>query len=168
MFVGLFGGDAAAGRSFYKTQTQKIRFVNVLELTALGIGADDCRVPLHDFEDYFTADKPVLFNFYGYPEAIEPMLLEQKNPSRFRVFGYIENGSTTTSFDMQVRNKTDRFHIAMEALKLMAKRRVVKKEKSGRLIRSFQKKLTDHRKYIQEYGVDPDEIENWKWPNYTS
>lgn len=133
----------------------RLRFVNVMELSAMGLGSSECRLPFHDFDDYFTADKPVIFNFHGYPDVIKPALLEQKNPQRFRVHGYIENGSTTTPFDMQVRNQTSRFHLAIEALELMARRGVVKQKVAARLIAQYNQKLAAHGDYIKKYGVDP-------------
>ena len=145
----------------------KVRFVNILELTALSIGDNACSLPSHDFNDYFTADKPVLFNFYGYPEALKPMLLDKDNPGRFRVSGYIESGSTTTPFDMQVRNRTSRFHLAMEAIKMLSERGVVSKEQADSLTSTWNAKLEEHTAYIKENGVDMPEIENWTWKRNT-
>ena len=141
----------------------KIRLVNILELTALGIGESGYQTPTRDFNHYFTEDKPVIFNFHGYPDIIKEILFERKNPGRFRVHGYLENGSTTTPFDMQVRNKTSRFHLAMEALEILSKRRVIKKKDAEKLIAEYKQKMNEHGQYIRKHGVDPDEIENWKW-----
>jgi len=91
------------------------------------------------------------------------MLLDKSNPERFRVHGYIENGSTTTPLDMHIRNKTSRFDIAIESIQLLSYRNVISKSKSQEIIKIFEKKLQDHSEYIKKYGVDPDEIEHWKW-----
>ncbi len=141
----------------------KIRFVNIMELTALGIGNSGCKAAARDFNRYFTADKPVIFNFHGYPDIIKEILFGRENPGRFKVHGYLENGSTTTPFDMQVRNKTSRFHLAIEALEILSERGVVEKEKAKELIAQYKQKLKEHGKYIRKHGVDPDEIENWRW-----
>lgn len=141
----------------------KVRFVNILELTALGIGDKECRLPLHDFDDYFTADKPVIFNFHGYPEALKQALFGKENPARFFVHGYIEHGSTTTTFDMQVWNKTSRWHLVMEAMGILAGRGVVAREKADTVIQKYEQKLKDHIEYIKKYGTDMDEIKNWEW-----
>jgi xylulose-5-phosphate/fructose-6-phosphate phosphoketolase len=133
-----------------------------MELSALGIGNSECRAPIN-FDDYFTADKPVVFNFHGYPEVLKGMLFDQKNPQRFRVHGYIENGSTTTPFDMHVRNKTSRWHLAMEAVSLLREREVVGHRQAKQLIAAYKQKLDEHSDYIRKYGVDPPEIENWTW-----
>lgn len=141
----------------------KIRFVNIMELSDFGIGNPERRLSENDFASYFTLDKPVIFNFHGYPETIEPMLLHQKNSNRFSVHGYIESGSTTTPFDMHVRNKTSRYHLAMEAVKLMGDSGVLAKDKADGIIEKYNQKLASHRDYIKEHGVDPDEIETWQW-----
>src|SRR3989338_2637859 len=140
----------------------RVRFVNIMELSALGIGNSECRAPLN-FDDYFTADKPVVFNFHGYPEVLKGMLFDQKNPQRFRVHGYIENGSTTTPFDMHVRNKTSRWHLAMEAVSLLREKGVIGYQQAEQLIAAYKQKLDEHADYIRKYGVDPEEIENWTW-----
>ncbi len=141
----------------------RIRFVNIMELTALGIGDESCRVSLLDSDEFFTHDKPVIMNFYGHPEALQPMVVAQKHPGRFRVHGYIEHGSTTTPFDMQVRNKTSRYHLAIEAVQLMAEKCVIMKSQADELQAEWEEILKNHRAYIEEYGIDPPEIENWKW-----
>jgi len=145
----------------------RARFVNIMELSAFGVGNSKHGLSHEEFASYFTSDKPVIFNFHGYPEALEPMLLHQKNPNRFSVHGYIENGSTTTPFDMQVRNKTSRYHLVLEALRLMSERGVVLKNKADDIIVKYEKKLSDHCIYIKEHGVDPDEIELWQWKRNT-
>ncbi len=141
----------------------KIRFVNVMELTALGIGSSECQAPARDFDRYFTPDKPVIFNFHGYPDVIKEILFGIKNPGRFAVRGYIENGSTTTPFDMQVRNKTSRYHLIIKAMFMLSERKTVNQEQAGKIIAKYEEKLKKHGQYIRKHGVDPDEIENWRW-----
>ena len=131
----------------------RVRFVNVIKLSALGgIGDADCQPPV-DFNKYFTADKPVIFNFHGSPETLKPLLIGQKNPERFSVRGYIENGSTTTPFDMQVRNETSRFHLAIEALRLLSANGRVAEKKSAFLIKELKKKLRAHAEYIKNTAL---------------
>lgn len=161
--------EALAAIDILKTAAPeiKIRFVNIMELSAAGMGADECHVPI-DFNRYFTEDKPVIFNYHGYPESLKSFLLDKKNAERFFIHGYIENGSTTTPFDMHVRNKTSRYHLAVEALSLMSERGVVDKQKALDLIKEYEQKLEDHCKYIKIYGVDSEEIANWTWKQNTS
>jgi xylulose-5-phosphate/fructose-6-phosphate phosphoketolase len=168
VFVGIgdyLTKEALAAISILKSIIPKvrIRFVNIVELTALGIGNEECQTQKYDFDYYFTSDKPAIFNFYGYPEAIQPMLITKSNPERFRVHGYIENGSTTTPFDMQVRNETSRFHLVMEAVQMLSDNNVIEKEIATKITKEMKEKLSNHRVYIKKHGVDPDEIENWVW-----
>lgn len=156
--------EALAAIDLIKTEAPEIkaRFVNILELTSFGVGNFTNRE--HDFDYYFTPDKPVIFNFHGYPETLKQILFNyQRNKARFSVHGYLESGSITTPFDMHVRNKTSRFHLATEAFAAMANAGVLDREKSVSLISKYQLKLKDHFEYIKQHGVDPEEIENWQW-----
>ncbi len=157
--------EALATIDLLKIETPeiKVRFVNILELNSLGIGNSDCRLPIV-FEDYFTADKPVIFNFHGYPETLKQALFDKCDGKRkFFVHGYIENGSTTTPFDMHVRNQTSRYHLLLEAVQELARLGKLSDEKAKSIIVKYENKLTAHSDYIRANGVDPDEIENWKW-----
>ncbi|MEX2052757.1 MAG: phosphoketolase family protein, partial [Candidatus Paceibacterota bacterium] len=141
----------------------KIRMVNILELSTLNTQNGGHSAPI-DFDGYFTHDKPVIFNFHGYPEVIKQILFDSEDDNRrFSVSGYIENGSTTTPFDMQVRNETSRYHLAKKVFAKMAESGAIEKDKAEKLNQKYDQKLADHHKYIKEYGVDPDEIENWQW-----
>ena len=143
----------------------KIRFVNVSEITALGIG--DERVPLgvsnKDFEKYFTANRPIIFNFHGYKGVIKSLVFGHKHAERFSIHGYTEEGTTTTPFDMQVLNKTSRFHIAIDALRKGAKNSPKTAKIADKLISKYRAKLAEHNKYIVETGKDLPEVERWSW-----
>lgn len=142
----------------------RIRFVNITSLSALGIGNSDCRVLAHGFDEYFTKDKPIIVNFHGYPQTMKQVLFDYGcDADRVRIHGYEEVGSTTTAFDMMVRNRVDRYHLAMEAFALAEKTGVVDSKTVARLTKSLQEKLDAHRKYIIENGDDPIEITNWTW-----
>lgn len=143
----------------------KTRFVNILEVSALGIGNEACRVAPESFEDYFTPDKPVIFNFHGYPETLKQVLFNHQNvKDRFSVHGYVENGSTTTPFDLHLRNGTSRYDLVLEIFAKMRQAGVLDGLKAERLINLYRDKITAHKKFIIENGVDPEEIENWQWP----
>ncbi len=141
----------------------KIRFVNVVRLQAACGCKDEFHPQIPNAEKYFTLDKPVIINFHGYPEAMQSILFKLKNPSRFSVHGYIEEGGTTTAFDMQVRNKTDRYTLAVEILKTMAQEGVIFEEKKVFLTAKYQKVLENHNIFIKKFGMDPAELENWQW-----
>ncbi len=157
--------EALAGLSYIKKDLPniRIRFVNILELSTRGIGNVDYVGPSHEFNDYFTSDKPVIFNYHGYPDHLKPMLFERGNSTRFKVNGYIENGSTTTPFDMHIRNKTSRFHIAIDAFTLLREHNVISDEVTEPLVALYRKKIEDHGIFIRIHGIDPDEIELWQW-----
>jgi len=142
----------------------RMRFVNITSLSALGIGNASCRVLAHSFEDYFTVDKPIIVNFHGYPQTMKQVLFDYGCTSdRVTVHGYEESGSTTTVFDMMIRNKVDRFHLAMQAFALAEKARVASAKTVAELKTKYEALLSQHREYIIENGDDPKDITNWTW-----
>jgi xylulose-5-phosphate/fructose-6-phosphate phosphoketolase len=145
----------------------KVRFVNIMVLSGLGKCGSNYLTPT-TFNHYFTSDKPVIFNYHGYPETLKAILFDQKNTERFSVHGYIENGSTTTPFDMQVRNHTSRYHLVIKALELLHAYKVIDKHEADTFIKLYEKKLYEHAQYIIKHGVDPKEIEEWQWKKTTS
>jgi len=141
----------------------KVRLVNVLELSPNTIGHSK-RITEVDFEKYFTKDKPVIFNFHGYPETLEQTLFDYQNAlNRLSVHGYMESGSTTTPLDLHIRNKTDRYNLTMEAVEKLSRNGVVEKEKARKIIEKYQQKIKEHKEYIIKVGDDPEDILNWKW-----
>jgi xylulose-5-phosphate/fructose-6-phosphate phosphoketolase len=141
----------------------RIRFVNILRLQAACSCEDAFHPQIQDAEKYFTIDKPVIVNFHGYPEAMQSILFKVKNPDRFSVHGYNEWGGTTTAFDLLVRNKTDRYHLAIEVAERMEKEGIITEEKKESLISAYKKALKDHYEYITRVGAEPSDIENWQW-----
>ena len=141
----------------------RIRFVNILELSALGFGHSDCSFSKEHFNLYFTENKPVIFNFHGYPSVLQELLFNMGDTNRFFIHGYIENGSTTTPFDMHIRNRTSRWHLVKEVFSLMAEQKVISQQDSAALNKKYDNKFLEHRVYIKKYGIDPDEIEQWQW-----
>jgi len=141
----------------------KVRFVNILEVSPNTVSRHN-KLPEGDFEKYFTKDKPAIFNFHGYPETLQQILFYYQNSiNRLSVHGYMESGSTTTPLDLHIRNFTDRYNLAIEAIEKVAKDKVIKKEKANKIIEKLKKKISDHKEYIMKYGEDPEEILNWKW-----
>jgi xylulose-5-phosphate/fructose-6-phosphate phosphoketolase len=147
----------------------RVRVVNVVDLFSLMPKSEhphgtDAEV----FEGLFTAHCPVIVNFHGYPSAIKQLLFGRPAIERFHINGYQEEGTTTTPFDMQVCNKTDRYHLVMQAIRLAAissgneRVAVQMSERLGH----YQSLLDEHHRYIQRYGKDPDEIAQWKWSEF--
>jgi len=168
----VFGGcgqylvkEALAAIDLLKKEAPEIktRFVNVLELSPNTIGHEN-KLSEADFEKYFTKDKPVIFNFHGYPETLEQTLFRFVNEiGRISVHGYMESGSTTTPLDLHIRNKTDRYNLFIEEIEKVAKNGVIDEEKAKSLIEKYQQKIKEHKEYILRVGDDPEEILNWKW-----
>jgi xylulose-5-phosphate/fructose-6-phosphate phosphoketolase len=142
----------------------RMRYVNISALCGGGLGNSTHQVLRHEFADYFTEKKQVRINFHGYPQTIKQILFDYGcDANRFKVHGYEESGSTTTAFDMMVRNHVDRYHLAMEAFSIAEDERVITAQEAKRLRTLYEAKLHEHRQYIILHGDDPAEITNWTW-----
>ncbi|MBB3300280.1 xylulose-5-phosphate/fructose-6-phosphate phosphoketolase [Rhizobium sp. BK077] len=139
----------------------KIRTVNVVDLLALQ-SSDQHPHGLTDgaFDAIFTSDKPVIFAYHGYPYLIHRLTYKRTNHRNIHVRGFIEEGTTTTPFDMTVLNELDRFHLAIEAIERVPGL----KEKAGEALAAFRGKLAEHHAYVREHGEDMPEVRNWTWP----
>lgn len=143
--------------------TIKIRYVNNMKLSSDGFSKLFSAPEGQNFDYFYTSDKPVIFNFHGYPQTLKQMLFDYPgNINRIKINGYIENGSTTTPFDMQIRNKTSRYDLIIQTMKLISDEVAIPERKQA-IITKYEKKLTEHREFIIKNGVDPDEIETWTW-----
>ncbi len=141
----------------------KVRFVNIVELSPNTVG-NAKKITEESFEKYFTKDKPVIFNFHGYPDTLEQTLFDYQNAlGRLSIHGYIESGSTTTPLDLHIRNKTDRYNLLIEAVEKLAKNNVIEDEKASKIVIKYLNKIKEHKEYITTVGDDPEEILNWKW-----
>lgn len=137
----------------------KIRVINVVDLMKL-VSPDNHPHGLDDeeYDNLFTKKKPIIFAFHGYPHLIHQLSYKRTNKS-MHVHGYIEEGTITTTFDMKVQNKLDRFHLVMDALKYLPQLG----DKRSALNEWCKNKLIEHKQYISEYGEDMPEIRNWTW-----
>jgi xylulose-5-phosphate/fructose-6-phosphate phosphoketolase len=144
----------------------RVRVVNVTDLFVLAPPSEHPHGVDQDiFEGLFTKQRPVIMNFHGYPSAIRQLLFGRPDIARFHINGYREEGTTTTPFDMQVRNRTDRYHLIMQAIRLAASsaqnQRIAVQMNS--LLHHYRSILENHREFILQYGKDPDEITRWQW-----
>ena len=146
-------------RKFYNDL--KIRVINVVDLMKLE-SHDKHPHGLTDFEynNLFTKDKHIIFNFHGYPNLIHQLTYNRKN-KRLHVHGYNEEGTITTPFDMRVQNKIDRYNLVKSALKYLDKLGDTRTS----VIEYCDNKIIEHNNYIKEYGIDMPEVLNWKWEN---
>ncbi|WP_434733114.1 phosphoketolase family protein [Rhizobium sp. YTUHZ044] len=139
----------------------KIRTVNVVDLLALQ-SSDQHPHGLSDeaFDAIFTTDKPVIFAYHGYPYLIHRLTYKRANHENIHVRGFVEEGTTTTPFDMTVLNQLDRYHLAIEAIERVPGL----KEKAKDALAAFHGKLAEHHDYVREYGEDMPEVRDWTWP----
>ncbi|MBE9155851.1 phosphoketolase family protein [Nodosilinea sp. LEGE 06152] len=143
----------------------KIRVVNVVDLMTLQPQSEHPHgLSDWDFDSIFTADKPVIFAFHGYPWLIHRLTYRRTNHANFHVRGYKEEGTTTTPFDMVVLNELDRFNLARDVIN-----RVPKLKKTGAYVKQMiRDKLIEHKHYITTHGKDLAEVEDWTWQYYNS
>ena len=139
----------------------KVRVVNVVDLMKLQPETEHPHgLSDKDFDSIFTVDKPIIFAFHGYPWLIHRLTYRRTNHKNLHVRGYKEEGTTTTPFDMVVRNDVDRFHLVMDVID-----RVHKLQYKGAHVKQMLRdKLVEHVHYISQYGDDMPEIRDWKWP----
>ncbi len=138
-----------------------IRVVNIVDLMALQMPIDHPHGLSHSvFDSLFTRDRPVIFAFHGYPWTVHRLIHGRSNTERFHVHGYIENGTTTTPFDMVVLNKLDRFTLAMAAVERVPRMVGV----SAHLVQHLRDRLVDHKAYVHAHGEDMPEIRDWRRP----
>ena len=138
-----------------------VRVVNVVDLMRLvpetehPHGLDD-----HEFDTIFTADKPIIFAFHGYPHLVHRLTYRRHGPDNMHVRGYSEEGTTTTPFDMVVMNNLDRFHLVMDVIDRVPGLGA----RAAGLRQQMIDARTRHHQYTREFGEDLPEVRNWTWP----
>jgi xylulose-5-phosphate/fructose-6-phosphate phosphoketolase len=132
----------------------RVRVVNVVDLMRIAAPADHPHgIPETAFCDVFPPDRDVIFAFHGYPSVIHKLMHGRVRPERFHVRGYEEEGTTTTPFDMLVRNRMSRYHLAQRAAQLACDPAT-----AARVARLTEQKLAEHARYIVEHGIDMPEV----------
>ena len=139
----------------------RIRVVNVVDLMRLQPASEHPHgLTDAEFDALFTTDKPIIFAYHGYPMLIHRLAYRRHGHDNLHVRGYKEEGTTTTPFDMVVRNDLDRFHLAMDVIDRVPG--------LGQRAVGFRQWLTDqrtrHHAYILEHGDDLPEVRDWNWP----
>ncbi len=138
----------------------KVRVINVVNLMKLQPRSEHPHgLSDTEFDLLFTADKPIIFAFHGYPLLIHRLTYSRSNHHNLHVRGYKEEGTTTTPFDMVVLNDLDRFHLVaavIERLPMLSFR-------AARVQQEIQNKLIAHKAYINLHGEDMPEIREWRW-----
>ena len=137
----------------------KIRVVNVVDLMRLQSEEQHPHgLSQQEYNAIFTADKPIVFAFHGYPSLIHELTYKRMNKN-IHVRGYIEEGTITTPFDMRVLNRLDRFNLVQTAVYNLPQLG----NRGAYLIQQMKDKLVEHKQFIAKYGVDLPEVANWKW-----
>jgi xylulose-5-phosphate/fructose-6-phosphate phosphoketolase len=140
----------------------KIRFVNVVDLFKLKPATEHPHgLTDRNFDSLFTTDKPIIFNFHGYPALIHKLAYRRANHANLHVRGYKEKGSIETPLGLTIQNQVDRFNLAIDVID-----RVPRLQSRGAHIKEWLKdQIVDNMAYAHEYGIDKPEIRNWKWPS---
>jgi xylulose-5-phosphate/fructose-6-phosphate phosphoketolase len=139
----------------------RVRVVNVVDLMRL----QDERAHPHgladrEFDALFTADRPVIFAYHGYPTLIHRLTYRRSNHRNIHVRGYNEEGTTTTPFDMVMLNDMDRFHLVMDVIDRVPGLG----ERAAGLRQDMSDERLRHRAYTREFGDDMDDVRDWVWP----
>ena len=141
--------------------TLKIRFVNVVDLYKLTPSTEHPHgLTDRDFDSLFTVDKPVIFNFHGYPWLIHRLAYRRNNHKNFHVRGYKEKGSINTPLELAIQNEIDRFSLAIDAIDRIPSLKVAGAHVKERL----RDRQIECRNYAYEHGVDLPEVDHWTWP----
>ena len=140
----------------------KVRVINVVDLMTLEPKEEHPHgLSDYEFDSLFTTDKPIIFAYHGYPFLIHRLTYRRTNHKNIHVRGYKEEGTTTTPFDMLVRNDMDRFHLVNDVINRVPKLGYP----AAYISQEMRNKLIEHKQYVLKEGQDMPEILNWKW-NY--
>ncbi|MBV8852732.1 MAG: phosphoketolase family protein, partial [Sinobacteraceae bacterium] len=138
----------------------KVRVVNVVDLMTLQPAEEHPHgLKNREFDALFTTNKPVIFAFHGYPWLIHRLTYRRRVHENLHVRGYKEEGTTTTPFDMVVRNDLDRFHLVMDVIDRVPTLGC----RAAALRQLMRGKLTQHKAYVVQRGEDMPEVRDWVW-----
>ncbi|MEL7039037.1 MAG: phosphoketolase, partial [Cyanobacteria bacterium J06592_8] len=139
----------------------RVRFINVVDLFRLMSASEHPHgLSERDFDTLFTPDKPIIFNFHGYPWLIHKLTYRRSNQERIHVRGYKEEGNINTPLELAIRNQIDRFNLVIDVID-----RVPKLGSAAAHVKERMKNaIIENLNYAFENGKDKDEINNWKWP----
>jgi len=139
----------------------KIRFINVVDLYKLVPSSEHPHgLSDRDFDSLFTTDRPIIFNFHGYPWLIHRLTYRRTNHKNLHVRGYKEKGNINTPLDLAIQNQIDRFSLAIDVIDRVPSLQRVGAHAKEKL-RNTQ---IECQKYAYQYGVDKPEIDQWTWP----
>jgi xylulose-5-phosphate/fructose-6-phosphate phosphoketolase len=138
----------------------KVRVINVVDLMTIQSPKEHPHaLPDLEFDALFTVNKPIIFAFHGYPWLIHRLTYRRKSHPNLHVRGYVEEGTTTTPFDMVVLNRMDRFSLVNDVIDRVPQLA----ERAAYAKQAIRDKLYDHKAYIARHGDDMPEIRDWRW-----
>ncbi|MBV8899857.1 MAG: phosphoketolase family protein [Verrucomicrobia bacterium] len=139
----------------------RLRFINVVDLLKLEPDTEHPHgLSDRDFDSLFTLDKPIIFNFHGYPYLIHRLAYRRTNHSNLHVRGYKEHGNINTPLELAIRNQIDRFSLAMDVIDRVPRLKVAGAHAKER----YKNAQIACRQYAYDHGVDAPEAADWKWP----
>ena len=139
----------------------KIRFINVVDLFKLQPSTEHPHgLTDWEFDSLFTVDKPVMFNFHGYPQLIHRLAYRRTNHDNIHVRGYKEKGSINTPLELAIENNIDRFSLAMDVIDRVPRLQRI----GGHAKERFLNEQIECRTYAHQYGVDKPDANDWTWP----
>jgi len=140
----------------------KIRYINVVDLLRLQPQTEHPHgLSDRNFDLLFSVDKPVIFNFHGYPWLIHRLTYSRTNHANFHVHGYREEGNINTPLELAIENGIDRFTLAMDVIKFVPRLQ----RTGGSAFAGFLNEQIACRNYAFKHGIDMPEAANWKWPH---
>ncbi|MEB8337147.1 phosphoketolase family protein [Streptomyces endophyticus] len=154
--------EVLAAASLLRTHLPElaVRVVNVVDMTRLlPKGEHPHGMPDFEYDALFTADKPVIFAYHGYPWLIHRLAYRRTGHAHLHVRGYKESGTTTTPFDMVVRNDLDRYRLVMDVIDRVPGLAV----RATAVRQTMADARTRHHAWIREHGTDLPEVANWSW-----
>jgi xylulose-5-phosphate/fructose-6-phosphate phosphoketolase len=155
--------EALAATAILREQLSdlRVRFVNVVDLYKMQPASEHPHGSTErEFDSLFTTDKPVIFNFHGYPWLIHKLAYRFTNHENLHVRGYKERGNINTPLELAILNQTDRFTLVIDVIDRVPGLA----DRAAHLKEQMKNEIILHLAYAHEHGTDPDEITNWVWP----
>jgi xylulose-5-phosphate/fructose-6-phosphate phosphoketolase len=139
----------------------KVRFVNVVDLFRLQPAAEHPHGSTdREFDSLFTVDRPIIFNFHGYPTLIHKLAYRFRNHDNLHVRGYKEKGNINTPLELAILNQVDRFNLVIDVIDRVPKLQ----SRAAHLKEEMRTAIIENMAYARAHGTDRDEITDWVWP----